>query len=271
MRRAPILLVTSLVAIGCRKETIDKPDPPDMAAVLASFDAPTGTFDATTAAAVKAAATDAANGLVGTGLPQQLVDEAHALIDKASGDSATADGGLRTQSVAPRSFEGEGFARVTRICDGWGAAPVPDQAANGSLQLTVNYTNVTLDPVVWGTADACKLTLASRRVFVDRIVPDAPPNVRIHLGGATRVQDIGTKPVTIAVEARAKLDDVDVKGDFAVRVTAGAKTIELAVPLQDGDVVVTLEDKTITSVRAKNGTFTCSATSCKGAAGEIAW
>lgn len=266
MRRGSILLVV-VASAACRKETINKPVPPDMSDVLRSLDAPAGTFDAETAGAVKATATDAVNGVIGSGLPQRLLEEAKAIAQKSQRDGA--EGSTRTQAIRPAAFEGEGFGRVTRICDGWSSQPTPDAAANGSLSMTITFSELTVDPVVWGNADRCKLLLGTRRVQLDRVAPDGPPNVGIHLGGALAPADIGTLPVVIALAAHAQIDDLEIGGTFAVRLSPGAQTLELAVPVTDGNVVVTVGGKELVGVRDKNGTFGCDASGCRGSSGEI--
>lgn len=293
MRRPPsALLLTSAIVWassgGCRKETIDKPQAPDMSETLRTFDAPSGTFDQGAVTAVKASVDEAVKGLVGSGLAQQLVaDVKDALADLKSGkakaqalaiDEATAaerEVGASGAGLRPRaaSLEGEGFGKVTRICPGWGAEPTPDAAANGLLTLTLTFTDLSVDPVVWGIADRCHVKLGPARVLVDRLDPSAPADLRIHLGGNLTVENVGTLPVVVALGARAQMDDVSVRGDYAVRVLPSLTTLELAVRVGDGDVVVVLSDgKDIAGVRAKNGTFTCDAAGCRGAAGEaVTW
>src|SRR5262249_29531759 len=62
-------------------------------------------------------------------------------------------------AFAERSIvlQGDGFARITHICSGFGRpAPPIDKAANGYLELVVGFNQDGLDPVVSGTATGCK-------------------------------------------------------------------------------------------------------------------
>jgi hypothetical protein len=268
--RTSLAVAAVMTLAACRKETIDKPPPPDMADAFQELDAPSATFDAQTIAGVKASADDAINGLVGSGLPQRLLDEAKTLVDQGSTSQPQSTGSVKPMSAA--SFDGAGFGRVTRICDGWGADPTPDLAANGALHVTFSFTDLTVDPVVWGTADACRLKLGPSRIFVDREAPDGPPNVRIHLGGQLAPKDIGSRPVVIALGAHAQIDDADVRGDFVVRITPNTETFELAIPIGGGNVVAMISGKDVTGIRAKNGTFSCDVAGCKASTGEVlAW
>ncbi len=258
-------------AVACRRETIDKPPPPDMADVLMVFEAPTGTFDDATKSAVKAAADEAAKGLVGLGLPQKLVDDVRAAVASSQGGDAGVVATEPNTEAAPL-FEGEGFAKVTRVCGGWAAGAPPDVAANGSLALTVTFTDVKLDPVIWGIAERCKLLVGASRLLIDRAGGDAT-NLRIHLGGPVALREIGTRPIVVALGASAQIDDRAVRGDVAVRLLPGASAVEVLVPAGGGQVVVTLSSALVaTGVRAKNGTFTCDLAGCLSEQGGVsAW
>ena len=153
----------AVVLAGCRKETIDKPDAPPMADVLDALASPTGTFDTATAPALRKGIDDALNGLVGAGVTDRIVSAIDDAVREAQSKSST-----KTASLTPRDFAGDGFGRVTRICDGWGPEPTPDDAANGHLVLTFTFNETQIDPVVWGNAERCLYALGGKRLRLDR-------------------------------------------------------------------------------------------------------
>jgi hypothetical protein len=158
-----IAVLAVLALAGCRKETIDKPEAPPMADVLDALASPTGTFDTTTAPALRKSIDDALNGLLGAGVTDRIVTA----IDDAARE-AQSKSSPKTATITPRDFSGDGFGRVTRICDGWGPEPTPDDAANGHLVLTFTFNQTQIDPVVWGNAERCLYALGGKRLRLDR-------------------------------------------------------------------------------------------------------
>lgn len=266
---AAALVVLVTCGAGCRKETIDKPDAPGMDDVLDALNAPNGTFDTATAGAVRAGLDDATNGLLGAGLPDRILEGIRSAIAAAEKDGKNTTEpkavAVRPGAIGPRAFVGEGFGRITRICDGWGAEPAPDPA-NGRLALTFTFAETGLDPIVWGDVEACLYLLGPKRL---RLEPGKTENdLRLYVGETRKVADLGTTPVVLALDVVGTLDDRSVSGRLVVRFVAKAKAVELLVPVSDGNVVVTVDGGSPSTVRAKNGTFQCDAQRrCKSASG----
>lgn len=257
--------VTALVIFvtcgaACRKETIDKPDAPGMSDVLDALNTPNGTFDTASAAAVRAGIDDATNGLLAAGLPDRILDGIQSAIADAEKNSknTTETKTLVVQegAMGPRAFAGEGFGRITRICDGWAAEPAPEPG-NGTLALTFTFAETGLDPIVWGDVEACLYLLGPKRL---KLEPGKTENdLRLYVGENRKVADLGTTPVVLALDVLATLDDKPVSGKLVVRFVAKAKAVELLVPVSDGSIVVTVDSGSPSTVRAKNGTFQCDA------------
>ena len=271
LARSRPLALAALAALAvvpaCRKETIDKPDAPPMADVLDAFASPTGTFDAATAAAVRQSIDDAASGLLGAGVTDRIVSAIDDAVRQAqsSGKSTTKAG-----SVAPRAFSGDGFGRVTRLCDGWAAEPVPDDPANGHLVLTFTFDVTHLDPVIWGNADRCLYTIGGKRLRLDR--GPSPDDLRLYVGERTTVEALATTPLVLALDVAATIDDKPVTSKLAVRFVYKAALLEVLVPVTDGSVVVTVSGTNVQGVRAKNGTFQCDVATRRctgGASGDV--
>lgn len=259
-----VVVAMGLVA-GCRKETIDKPDAPPMADVLDALASPTGTFDASTAVAVKRSVDDAVNGLLGAGVTDRIVSAIDDAVREAQNKSST-----KSTTIAPRAFTGDGFGRVTRICDGWGAEPTPDDAANGHLVLTFTFDTTHIDPVIWGNAERCLYAIGAKRLRLDR--GPTTDDLRLYVGEHKTVEELTTSPVVLALDLAATVDDKPVASKLALRFVYKASEVEVLVPVTDGSVVVTVSGANVTRVRAKNGTFECDAATkiCKGgAAGDI--
>jgi len=164
-----------------------------------------------------------------------------------------------------RIASGEGFGRITRICDGWGAEPAP-QPANGRLALTFTFAETGLDPIVWGDIEACLYLLGPKRLRLDPGKSES--DLRLYVGEGHKVADLATMPVVLALDVVATLDDRPVAGKVAIRFVAKAKSVELLVPVSDGSLVVTVEGGSASTVRAKNGTFQCDAQRrCKSQSG----
>lgn len=267
-RFATGLLALALAALGgCSKETVDKPPPPDMTDALRQLDEPTGVFGLETATSVKPAIDETMQGVAGTGFEPMLLGELKGGL--AQGGSSEPKS---IEAVRPTSFEDEGFGRLSRICNGWGGEATPDRAANGALQLTFSFTDLKIDPIIWGSADGCRMLVGGRRLLLDRASPDGPPTLRVHLGGQLSPADIGSLPVVIALSARVQLDDASTRGDIVVRLAPDAGTFEVVVPFSGGTVVAGISSQAVVSVRARNGTFSCDPGGCTGQAGErIPW
>ncbi|MGZ3456252.1 MAG: hypothetical protein ACXVEF_42000 [Polyangiales bacterium] len=263
IRSERVVAAIVLLLVSCRKETLDEPVAPDMSDVLRAFDAPTARLDSATAAKIRSTATDAVNGLVGSGLPQRVLDEAKKLVADAAAKQTSSS--LRTKGL-----EGQGFGRVTRVCEGWDGGTTPDAATNGSLGFTLTFSEAGLDPVLWGDATRCRLSLGKDRIFVDDAAPDVA-SVRIHLGGTVKPEDIGTLPVVVSLRAHAQIDDKDVNGELAVRVTEATSDVDLLVPVDGGHVVVTIAGTALIRVVATNGTFTCDTAGCNDGTEVVAW
>jgi hypothetical protein len=239
-----------------------------MADVLDALASPTGTFDTATAAAVRKSVDDAVNGLLGAGVTDRIVSAIDGAVRdaqaKSSGTSTTKAG-----AVAPRDFSGDGFGRVTRICDGWGPEPTPDDPANGHLALTFTFDVTHIDPVVWGNAERCLYSLAGKRLRLDR--GSSADDLRLYVGEHTTVEALTTTPLVLALDVTATIDDKPVASKLAARFVYKTAEVELLVPVTDGDVVVTVSGNDVRRVRAKNGTFDCDAATkvCKGASGDV--
>jgi hypothetical protein len=279
---AVVMVIAVTAALGaCREETIDKPTPPSMNDVLDAFTSPSGTFDAASAAAILSALDSATTAVLGNGIADRIANAIQQAVGDAqdAGRGASATKTLGSAASPPTSIEvggldvvGEGVGRITRICDGWGPEPVPDQGANGDISLTFTFTKTRLDPVVWGNVERCLYLASGRRLRFDR--GGSANDLRAFVGEVASLEALAVTPLTLALDVGATVDDLPTTLKLAVRFVYQAKDVEVLVPVPDGSVVVSVTGAStvsVLSVRARNGTFSCDLTTkrCMGAGGEV--
>jgi hypothetical protein len=248
-----------------RRRKVDKPEAPPMQPILDAFATPTATIAPeavaalTQAIAARTAAIDTlqVDGVVIDAIAQGLSEV------RANGQAATRDLERSGVEVAqqPIDVTGDGYVVVTRICDGWGAVPVPD-AANGALTLTAGFTERGLDPVIWGSLFDCKYKLDQRAIEIDGLDPDpAAIDVRAYIGSAVTLENFGAfvEPIVIDVASRVFVDGVDQLGRFTFKIDVATRSFETLVPVGGGYVVaaVALDRSSTVAVRAADGTYAC--------------
>jgi hypothetical protein len=257
-------LALALVSIASCVERLpeQKPTPPDMSALIAAYDHPDLVLDQQTMPAAAEARTPIAAVV-------QKAIELVPVVQKAIEDSANE--ASRTQSP-PRSpglraqggFEGEGFARVDRICYGWEQPYRPDPA-NGYLHLTVGFTEQGVDPIIWGTAEACKMGIKGANMTLNG-------SVTVALGAQSVMpEDLRTRPeiwqIRLAVDTSVGSESWD--ADFRVE-PSGSLQYRVFV----GDLfAVYFEELVERGLLAANGRFTCDfdGHTCTSAGASLSW
>lgn len=243
---------------GCgppREEPFHKPEAPDMSALVALYDAPTGTLDEGDAATVLQAAQPIVDKIAALNITQPLIDAVNASVAGADGGDDDSEGGLTQAS---------GHLLVTRICNGWEPEPVPDPA-NGTLGLTVGFTETGLDPVIWGEIERCLYLVGSSRVALGGLRGSPIGSVRFHLGGVLPFEGLASARLLFDFDLSAELDGQGLDADFDYRLDPTSASLEVRVPVADGDVIVLVSGTGVAGVRAQNGDFVCdeSASTCE--------
>src|SRR5688572_16366463 len=153
MRWLALIVMTACAA----EEERDKPEAPDMSELIAAYAAPTANFDLDGATELQPFVEEKVRALI----------DFDAIVDRLQETIAALN---EEPSFAPTRaivLEGEGTARVERICTGFGDPEPPvDKDANGFIELTAGYSNDGLDPVVFGGATACQEQVAGARLQV---------------------------------------------------------------------------------------------------------
>ena len=254
-RLAPFALLVALPACGGPEpKDVEKPAPPDMSALVQSYEAPDGELNEETVAEVYDSAYAVFDSVRALGIDETLLDTVLEAVEAKENGETTTSGALGTRRQA--LTEGEGYLLATRICNGWGPEAVPD-AAHGAIRLTLGFTEAGVDPVVWGEVERCQYLVDESQVLL-----------RGHEGadvGAAKVYFGGAVPFDAVAEARALFDfdvageiaGMEVAADFDFRVDAEAQTFEVRVATSSGGVIAILSGEAFTGVRAANGDFGC--------------
>jgi hypothetical protein len=256
-----VLLVGAVAGCsGQREERKEKPKPPDMSVLRAAYDAPGGALDDALMKQVAVQASEAAGLLSELAVDDQLlgaVEAALAGINGQAGNEPQArpgeTTGTRRQELA---IEGDGWLRATRICNGWGAQPVPDPE-NGTLVLTATFSEKGPDPTLWGSTNACKYRVADLEVLLDSGA-GAGSDLRLWIGEGLGWSDLGTQPILFDLDMDAELQASPLPLRLDFRLDLAEERVELRIGVASGgDVVVVMGGGQIVGVRAINGLFSC--------------
>jgi hypothetical protein len=253
-------------SLACAKgevEPIEKPPAPDMSELIAAYEAPSGILDALVISDAMASAREAlatVESLAAESRLRELLEDALAAFDQNGTRGMPADGPPK-QTLA---FEGDGYLRVTRICDGFGPKPVPDKAANGFMDLTVGFTETGVDPVVWGSFSQCAYLVADAQVRLDSDTSAEGGGVRAYVGSNLQLEQVGSEPVLIDLDVTASIGGKTQDVDLDFRFIPSDQSFELRVPTDSGDLIVRIAAQAVVGIRAKNGDFSCdlTATTC---------
>jgi hypothetical protein len=191
-----------------------------------------------------------------------LIEQLQATLDQAA-MQADANASDNAQRQLPNSsgsrllaFEGDGFIRATRICNGWETKPEADREKNGFIELTLGFTEKGFDPVVWGTLRECLYLAPSGQVRLTA-ADSARSALNVHLGAAANAETIATQPLLFDINVNGTVAGQTTRLKFDFRVLPESGNIEFAVPVADEFVIVITHLGLPVGLRAKNGQFTC--------------
>jgi hypothetical protein len=268
MSSSRLWLALALVLIGCRNDAptgqVDKPTAPSMQATIDAFAAPNGWLDAAAVFELAGAVSQRTTVIDSLVIDMRLLDAARAAIAQINQQTGVVQQALSAEKTAVSSqaltVAGEGYLVVTRICDGWGVVPIAD-FANGTMQLTVGFTEQGVDPVLWGSLALCKYRLNERFVQLDgRALDRSRGDVRVYIGNNVTTTTFGTfvEPILVELEAQVILDGMEVAGLLSFQIDVNTRALAMLVPLASGNVIVSLDAaRSSAVVRAGNGTFAC--------------
>lgn len=264
MWRAGTLSMVSL-SLGCPNE-VDKPPPPDVRELVASYANPTAPLNDQTIVAVQAQLQSTLEALSGfCGWSEQVVDNLCRLPASCTACLglnpitetlvALGDAGAGSEEFDEKTSKLNGFARVTRICRGWGDTKTDDKAENGYIEFTMGFTNAGADPAFGGVITNCKtviddtpvtingaLDFAFRRSFAPREIlnPDLEPIVRV----------LGTID-------KGNGQEVGFAGSLQLSPAGGVGQTAFSFDVADAGTMLLLVGPRETGLAASNGTFGC--------------
>jgi len=264
MSRCPWALLAVVASIaGCDEQLPEeKPPAPDMSAVIAAYQQPTLSIDASNLGTIAGSTIP-----IGSTVQQLLavVSEMGAAISesgKANQETESREPwepGMQTQGV-----DGDAFMKVHRICPGWVQGP-PDEA-NGALDLIVGLTEAGVDPIIWGTATACKLGTGSASMQVNGAL-------NLYLGDGVAFDQLETslKLFQLSLDEVKGGSTEHVETDF--RLGGIPERLEYRVFAGD-QFAIYFEEAAVRGYRAANGTFSCDfeAKKCSAESGDtLSW
>ena len=151
-----VAIALGAIAFGCGPGTVTLPTPPmeaQTAALVMTYQMPTGNLDTSNIDQVRSDAQTRLAELNLDWLPDLLSDALSRLRSRLDAAGLPDD-----PTSTPDSRKGQltAVVNITRICAGWSdPSGPPDQAANGSVEVTAIVDSGKLNPEIWGTATSC--------------------------------------------------------------------------------------------------------------------
>ena len=245
------------LAVACAGDPVEKPTPPDMAALVAAYDAPTADLTQDNVAGVKAAVDDLLAALEATGLDEELLEEIEAAAEtQTDEDIASYEREGQIGTIRARQRIDEGFLTATRICAGWGPEPVPNQTENGQILLNANFNDEGFDPVAWGEIRNCRYRIGDSLIEVRGRDEATPGSFSVYLGEDVPFENTAQGPTIWDLDARALVDEVELSLDFDFKIDAPNDRVEARIFVDQG-YVIAVAGLTLVGVRATNGDFSC--------------
>ncbi len=268
IRLRPLLVATLIPLVACQEELPEqKPTAPDMGGLVGSYAQPTLGLDASNIAQVSES-TVTVRGTVDA--MRALVEEIRSSVSGGIDESekGTTSGSAVKPGLRVQALEGEGFITVHRICPGWETGDGPNEA-DGALDVVVGFTERGVDPVIWGTATACKLGAESSAIQVSGAV-----NVYIGENVAFDAFASAAMLFQMSVELTTSGGVEKVETDFRMKLLpAEEQSLEYRVFAGEGFTVYG-ETTAARGYRAANGTFSCDfeAKKCSAESGDtLSW
>jgi hypothetical protein len=247
-----------LLFSGCGPGRVTLPSPPlgtDVAAVAASYQAPTAVLDTAHIQQTYMNVQTVLNKLPVDWLPPLVADLLNAL-QKRLHAAGLPDSPMTT---VPSGAKVTSTIDIHRICSGWDASSTtPNEAANGSVTVTALVKDGVLQPTAWAVADQCR----------ERVMPSAASSavsqalsINGSLDGTIEFYLLGQLPAVTngaqtLVVVQATLGVGDQTGSASFDMELSGTFVKFKVSTDDGYVVVTLMDSTL-AIDGANASFSC--------------
>jgi hypothetical protein len=264
VKRAAAFLAVAAAAFlaSCGPETITLPTPPmatETQQLVALYDMPTATLDTSNIDQVRADAQARLDELNLDWLPSVVSDllarlQARLAAGNLPSDPASEPKARRAQVTA--------VVEVQRICVGWdNPASAPDQATNGSLDLTAIIDTGKINAETWATASACRVRFPPADNTGAIVV--TPSVVQATLDGTLIIYLLAPLPTDpadasflLTFSGSIARGDQTKSASFDFEVVD--KSVRFRVPANGGDAIVTVG--TTLGIQGANGGFSCDLT-----------
>jgi hypothetical protein len=228
----PQLAFAALLAFaGCDDNEMELPTPPDLSALVAAYENPTGTVAPQDVSCIGQAALDRVLDDRLEPLRDLVADALSTLRQRMQASGLPTDTAEPIDEDEPRL---RGVVHVERICRGWDPqATAPDPDRNGRIDLNA-LVHGSMVPVVWGQATACQ----------GRVGQGGPATLELYLNASLEIflyrGLVGGGPPTflLALHGEYGIDGErwPVNWDFRM----SASSIDLRIARDDGDLVASV-------------------------------
>jgi hypothetical protein len=251
------LLAAAALAAGCGAGKLQLPPEPDLSALVAAYDHPTGTIDPAAIDAFRGTAQATLDRLQLVWLPDFLAGALTRLGDQLADSGISRDPNRTVDTKRPVI---DAVVQLQRVCQGWSDPPgPPDPAANGQLIATAVVEDGVLRNTIEGAATRCQ----ARVVPANDLVQSAVSSIDGFVDGTIDVYFYGPVPLEVGqtnclvqIDGQVGVSGATVSGQFDFRVRY--PDVDFRVSRPDGDVIVSVGLSGIT-VRAANLTLQCDA------------
>jgi hypothetical protein len=257
----------SLVAVAaflasCGPDTITLPTPPmatETQQLVALYDMPTAMLDTSNIDKVRGDAQARLDELNLDWLPGVVSDALVKLRMRLDDGSLPTDPAAQPQA---RRAQVTAVVEIQRICMGWdNPASAPDQATNGSLDLTAIVDTGKINPEAWATATACRVRFPAADNSGAIVV--TPSVVMATLDGTLIIYLLAPLPTDptqasflLTFSGSISTGDQTKSTSFDFQVVD--KSIKFRVPANGGDAIVTVG--TTLGIQGANAGFSCDLT-----------
>ena len=252
------------VAFSCGPGTVTLPTPPmeaETAALVMTYQMPTGNLDTSNIDQVRSDAQARLDELNLDWLPDLLSDALSRLRSRLDAGGLPDD---PSSTPDPRRGQLTAVVNVTRICAGWSdPSGPPDQAANGSVEVTAIVDSGKLNPEIWGTATSC-LARFPPAGSTGAVASTTSTVVNATLNGTLILYSLGPLPsdpsdAQLLVVFSGSLGVGDQVGSASFDFEISKSQVKFRVPVASGgDAIVTVG--TTLGIQGANADFSCDLT-----------
>ncbi|QQR90319.1 MAG: hypothetical protein IPJ88_00765 [Myxococcales bacterium] len=274
----PVLLALCLAACT---DGLDKPKAPNRKAVVNAYRMPDAPLTADNAQAVEDGIEERLGALaflcgeaiqtpncdihvsslsVCTGL-----DVLAELLDLLANDGQIESSGDKADNLS-QYIEGDGYAQVTKICGGPGEEAHPLDS-NGAAELTFTFSELGIDPTLWGVFDQC---MSNR----DGVVREFDADLSLIFPEILAFADLNSDDAIVVYSGRSTMDGETRTLEVDFESSTSRCELVVRIPLSDGSSLLYFTRAGAVGIRAENGEWACDfqQNSCVSETdGELRW